>query len=134
MKRHRVTKKRQAPLAALLFGVSLSFSAIILVSFIASAILFNTKTPIGKVDVASLISLLVAGALSGFAISKKKGEGGIVTASICSATSIAIMLLISLISGSGNIGGKSFMNYVCYILVSVFFAFIGRKREKKHHR
>lgn len=134
MKKHRGIKVKKTPLGTIAFGIIFSFSAIIIISFIASAILMTSKNPTGSLSFVSFIAFLVAGAISGFIISRYKGDGGIGASVLVSLIFVAVMLAISLISAKGKVEGGAFMNLLCYMLISSFTAFLGRKREKKHHR
>jgi hypothetical protein len=44
------------------------------------------------------------------------------------------MLAVALITARGKVSGAVFMNSLCYMLISSFTAFLGRKREKRRHR
>ena len=134
MKKRRTSKAQRTPLSVFIFGIVFSFSTLLLLSFIASLILIGTKNPNLSIRGASLATLLASGAISGFAISKYRRDFSF-GISVSATLSVALlMILISLISAKGNVGGGVFMNYLCYVLISVFFSFIGRKKAKRHHR
>ena len=135
MKKHRGSKIKKSALGSLLFGVLFSFAMLIIISFVSSALLMASKNPGGSIKVVSFAVLLITAAVSGFTVSKYKGEGGVVTSLISSVISVIIMLGISIICSGGKVGGVIFMNYLCYVLIAAFTAFLGKKRERRHrHR
>lgn len=134
MKRHRGIKSKSTPLGAMIFGIVFSFLSLIALSLVASAILMMGKNPTGNLSLASFAVFLIAGAVSGFIISKHKGDGSIGIAIIASLIFIGIMLAVALITAKGKVSGAVFMNSLCYMLISSFTAFLGRKREKRRHR
>ena len=134
MKKHRNKNADKTPLSVFVFGILFSFLTLIILSFISSLILMSTKNPLFSIKLTSLVTLLAAGAISGFAIAKYKGNLSLGISIAASASAAILMLVISLISAKGNVSGSIFMNYICYVMVSAFFAFIGRKRKMHRHR
>lgn len=135
MKKRRSSNADRSPLSVFIFGIIFSFAALTLLSFISSLILLSISNPLLSIKTTSLAVLLCAGAISGFTISKYKGEMNLSIAVSASLTVAVVMLGISLICAKGNVGGGVFMNYICYVLVSALFAFLGRKRKVRHrHR
>ncbi len=134
MKKHRSKSTEKTPLAVFIFGILFSFATLVILSFISSLILLSTKNPILSIKATSLAVLLIAGAISGFAITKYKGNLNFGISVAASVSVAVLMLAISLIFAKGNVGGGIFMNYLCYVLVAAFFAFVGRRKAKRHHR
>ena len=134
MKKHRGAKNPKSAPRSLLFGVLFSFAALIIISFVSSAFLMMGENPGGSVKGASLTVLLISAAISGFAVSKYKGEGGFGISLISALAAVVIMLAVSLISSGGKISGASLMNYLCYALVAAFTAFLGKRREGRRRR
>ena len=110
------------------FGVVTFFVSLLLISFITACIINNTENPAGQIEVFGLVALLVAGALSGFGTSKINSERGVFCAIVSAIISVALMFGITAIMSQGQLSAKIFMNYLCLILVSSFFAFLGKKR------
>ena len=133
MKKHRNSNARKTPLRVFVFGLGFSLAILIILSFIASFVILSMKNPLLNIKTASLLVLLSAGAISGFAISKYKGELNLGISIAASIAVAAVMLVASLICSRGKLEGGIFMNYLCYVLVSAFFSFVGRKR-KVHRR
>ena len=134
MKKYRNSNTKKSPLAVFIFGILFSVATLTTLSFISSFILMSTKNPLLSIKMASLVTLLAAGAISGFVIAKYKGNLSFGISIAASATVAILMLAISLISAKGNVSGGIFMNYLCYVLVSAFFSFVGRKRSVRRHR
>lgn len=134
MKKRRNSKAQRTPLSVFIFGIFFSFFTLLLLSFIASLILISTKNPNLSIKVCSFATLLASGAISGFAISKYRRDLSFGISVFATLSVAVLMLAISLISTKGNVSGGIFMNYLCYVLISVFFSFIGRRKTKRHHR
>ena len=116
----------------LLICLAISVLSILTLSFIFAMIASMSKDPTGNLGIFSLATLLISGAISGFASAKIKKEGAIGFSALVTLVSCLIMLVLCLII-IGKVSGGAIMNYVCYMLMSVFFAFLG-SREKKHKR
>ena len=101
----------------------ISFAAAILCSF-------NYKNS-GDLKLYSFAALILAGLLTGFINSKRNGmKTAVFTALFVSL----ILLLIGIIITGGKIGFGAIMNYLCFFLLSVAGAYIGRKKERRHRR
>ena len=134
MKRHRTAKIKKTPFVAFVLGLFFSFLSLLAISFISSLILISTENPTGSVGITSLFSLLAAGMLSGFVISKRNGEDGIKAALLSALAFVALMFAISLVSSKGKIDGAVLMNGLCYILISLPAALLGGKQKKRRRR
>lgn len=136
MKKIRFSGKKgeKSGIKSLIFGVCISFFVIFLISFAAALILSGNKSAASLSGKITLPVLLISAGLSGFITSKYKGDGGIVTSLISSLVFVGICAAVALISKKGIIGGKLFMNYICYIPVSILFAYFGKKRVRRHKR
>ncbi len=134
MKRRRTAKIKKTPFTAFVFGLCFSFISLLIVSLISSLILISTKNPLGNVGITSLISLLAAGILSGFVISRKNGEDGLKSSLLSAIAFVVIMFAVSLIFSKGKIGGAVLMNGLCYILISLPAALFGRKEKRRRRK
>ena len=134
MKKHRGASKKTTLPRALLSGVGISLAVLLVFALIASAIIMTASNPTGSVKAASLVTLLVSGAVSGFLISKKRGEGGAFASLLSSIIFIAVILAASLIMSKGQVGGIIFMNCLCYFLISFFFSLLAKKRYRHRRR
>ena len=133
MKKSRVIN-RSTTLSPIIRGVVLSFILLLISSFIVSLILSGFKNPIERLGIGSLIAFMLSGALSGFIIAKRNKGSGFKTALISSVIFIAVVFLSSLLSEGGSISGKAFMNYLCYLMISAFSAFVGAREKSRHRR
>ena len=134
MKRHRGAKAERPFPEVLFFGVIFSFAILFITSLLLCGVIMNTSNPTGSVKTVSLISLLVSGGVSGLVIAKRKGDGGVVTVLISSLIFIGLLLAVSLISSKGKVSGAVFMNGLCYMMISVFFSFFAKRRERHRRR
>ena len=134
MKKHRGTSRKTTLSRALLFGIGISFAVLLTISLIFSGLVMTSSNPTGEVKAVSLATLLAAGAASGFIISRKMGDGGAFASLLSALAFIGIILAASLILTKGRVGGIVFMNCLCYLLVSVFFSFIAKKRHRHRRR
>ena len=134
MKKHRIAKKQTSFIEIMLFGIIFSFCSLLIFTMLLSGLIMSSSNPGASAKNLSLVSLLISGAVSGFAISKRKGEGGISISLFTSLIFTSSILIISLIASKGRIGGVIFMNCLCYILTSTFASFLAKKRERRHKR
>ncbi len=134
MKKHRSANKTTTLSRTILFGVAISFAALLIFSLVFAALIMTTTNPVGSTKTVSLAALLVSGAVSGFVISKRKGEGGFLASLFSALAFIAVILALSLILTKGRVGGIVFMNCLCYLFISSFASFLAKKRERRHRR
>lgn len=134
MKKHRPAGAKKSFTGVLLFGVAFSFVLLFIISLILSGLIMTTSNPTGSVKTVSLAALLLSGAVSGFVIAKIKGDGGFIATLCSSLVFIGIILAVSLICSHGQVSGVIFMNGLCYTMISVFFSFLAKKRQRRHRR
>lgn len=134
MKKRNNFKFRKSNVGTLLLGVAFSFGVLIVTSLIFSFILIGFKNPTGSIRTASLAVFLITAAIAGFSVSRYKGNGGALLSMLASAAFIFILLGATLICSKGKVSGGILMNYVCYIMISSFTAFLAGKRKKRHKR
>lgn len=134
MKKHRGAKKTMTLSRTLLLGVGISFAVLLIFSLIFSGLIMTTTSPVSSIKTVSLVTLLVSGAVSGFIVSKIKGDGGVFASLFSALIFIGVILALSLILTKGNVGGIVFMNCLCYLLISAFSSFFAKKRVRRHRR
>lgn len=134
MKKRKNSKFQKTTAGTLFLGVAFSFAMLVLMSLIFSFALIGFKNPTGNIGTASLAVFLITAAITGFTVSKYKGDGGIAISALTSLAFVLILMATALISAKGKISGALFMNCLCYMLISSFTAFLGRKRPKRHKR
>lgn len=131
-KRKSVYELRGIPLFIL--TVIFSFLVLCICTFIVSAIAYASDDPTAYLGIGSFAALLVCGAISGFSISRKQGEGGFGYSVLSSLSFVLIVLLIKLAFGGGAVSVSIVTDSVCYMGVATLFAFLGRWRKKRRHR
>ena len=134
MKKSKVIGRRGGGVSPLAFGTLFSFISLTVTSFVVSLIISSLKNPIEVIAVGSLIAFMASGAISGFSIAKKNRGIGFRLSLLCSVIFIAIVLICSLILGKGSLSGGNFMNYLCYLMISAFFAFLGAREKRRRGR
>ena len=133
MTRHK-RNENISSLTVLLLGTLASGIIFTVLSLAFAFILFSFKDPASLVPIASMIALLVTGAILGFAIPKVKNDGGIVIALLSSLLFTLILLMIGLIVGKGEVSVTVFINYICFIAISFLFSLLGRRKHSRRKR
>ncbi len=132
-KRFKSTGDISLPLA-LCFGLIFSLIIMLITSLISSTILSVVENPSKILMLVGLIGFVSGGAVSGFSIAKFKGRGGAITSILSSLIFVVVMLIVSAILSRGHVSGAVFMNYLCYLLASSLFAYLGKGKEKRAQR
>lgn len=133
MAKRRFKALRGGAVGRLLSCVLISLGLVLVSTLIMAALAGISENPSEKIDVYSLAALLISALVSGFVSAKISECEGIKIPLLASFATVLIMLLISVIMGVSP-SGASFMNYGCFILVSVFSGFLARKRERRRKR
>lgn len=132
MKKH--TKKELSLPLLLLIGTAASILSVVLVSFVFALISSMTKNPTALTGIFSLVSLLFAGALSGFVISKVIRDGGSLIAVLSAVIAALLMSVIGLIVKGGIVPISVFLNYLAYLGTAALASFLATKTVKKRAR
>jgi len=93
MKKHRIAKKQTSFMQIMLFGIIFSFCSLFIFTMLLSGLVMSTSNPGANAKALSLAVLLISGAVSGFVISKKRGDGGI-SVSLFTALIFTTVILI----------------------------------------
>ena len=124
-----------SPFRALIIGTLVHGAFFAFSILIGAAILYAGKNPTAVIEAAALAALIAGGALSGFSVSKKCGEGGFGKASASAVIFTLVMVIIGALICGGSLSPRALMNYACYLPTAVLFAFIAaRKPKQKRHR
>ena len=126
--------KRVAKKGGLLFGVIFSFISFFLSSIVTSLVISLFENPISKIELGSLVTLLISGALSAFINAKYKGEGGTLYALLSALIASAAIFATGMILSGGNGTASLLMNVLCYLLVSALFAKLAGIKRKNGRR
>ena len=126
MKKH---KRKEFTFPALLaIGSGLSLGAVPTVALALAAVAYFTKDPSSLTGAFSLLSLLLAGAISGLINSRVTKEGGALIGILSAVISAAVMLAVGLIWRGGLLPAGAVLNLAAYITVSVGAALLGKRR------
>ena len=114
----------------LLIGAGVSLASVPAVSLTLAIASYLTKNPTSLVGAFSLLSLLLAGAISGFANARLGGDGGSLIGIISAIAASLIMLSVGLIWRGGMLPLSALLNLTAFILTSVGSAILGKKRAR----
>ena len=134
MKKHKGAKAPKSSAAMIFSSVALSLASLIVTALLFGGILMTFKNPVGYLKIASLAVFMVCAAASGFINSRRNGPRGTLISVFSSLIFILILFSSSLVMTRGHIPGVLFMNYACYILVSLFFSFMAHGRRRSRGR
>ena len=87
--------------------------------------------PLSLIDIGSLITLLIGGATASLIIAKISPDKKFLTVSLSALLFSLIMTLVGLVATGGEVGARVFLNYLCYIGVSLLFGRIGMLEPKR---
>ncbi len=132
MKKHRGAAKQKSGIVLMLYELIFSGALLIALSMLSAFILSYMGNPTASIKIFSLVCLLLCAAISGFFISRRNHS--MLSSIAVSAVFTVIMLAVSLIAAKGAVGGGVLMNYLCYMLIASFSAFLGRKKEHRRRR
>lgn len=118
----------------LLIGVGSMLVGVALSAFIFAVISSLTADPGALTGILSLTSLLAAGAITSFILSKTIRGGGQLIAIISSAIAGLLMMVTGLIIKGGAVSLGVFVNYLAFIGISALFAFIAGKTGGRRKR
>ncbi len=134
MKKSRVISRHGRRLSPVVLGTLFSFVSLLVTSLVVSLVVSSLKNPIETIAIGSLVAFMASGAISGFSIAKKNCGVGFRLSLLCSGLFIAIILVSSLILEKGSLSGGALMNYLCYLMISAFFAFLGAREKRRGRR
>ena len=132
MKKH---KRKELGLGALLaIGVTTSVGAVFAMAFILAFISSLTKDPTSLTGAFSLLALILAGAVSGFVISRANGDGGALVGILSSVIATGVMIIAGLIWKSGFLPLGALLNLLAFLAVGILSSLLGKKRSRKRRR
>ena len=114
----------------LLIGAGVSLASVLTMTLILAIASYFTKDPTSLVGAFSLLSLLLAGAISGFVNARIGGDGGSLIGIISASAASLIMLSVGLIWRGGMLPLSALLNLTAFILTSVGSAILGKKRAR----
>lgn len=119
---------------ALIFGIIFTAAVFFISAFVGAIILSRTENPTAHVGVCGMAALFITAATSGFAVSRYKGDGGVLPAVLSSLFFALVVLVIGLICDKGKLPFISVINVGAFMIISTLSAMCGRKRERKRRR
>jgi putative membrane protein (TIGR04086 family) len=131
--KHKVTRKDKSSLKTILLSTVFSGAVLILIMLIMSFICYKTQDPVAPAGITSVLSLMLTAFISGFCITRYKGEGGVLCAVLSATLFVLILLLISLIIKGGKVSIYILLNYTCYVLISTLISFFASKKRTKRY-
>ena len=132
MKKHK--RKELGLTALLLIGAAASVGAVFVVAFILAFISSLTKDPTSMTGAFSLLALILAGAVSGFVISRVNGDGGALVGILSSVIATGVMIIAGLIWKSGFLPLGALLNLLAFLAVGILSSLLGKKRSRKRRR
>ena len=132
MKKHK--RKELGLTALLLIGAAASVGAVFVVAFILAFISSMTKDPTSMTGAFSLLALILAGAVSGFVISRVNGDGGALVGILSSVIATGVMIIAGLIWKSGFLPLGALLNLLAFLAVGILSSLLGKKRSRKRRR
>ena len=132
MKRNKNIKFAGDGISQIVLGAITYLGLILLFSAVAAALSMVADDPIGSSGAYSLIGAILAGAVGGIITSVGRSDGGIRHSAICAVVAVCVMLLSGIIIARGITSPSAFINYACIIGASTVFAYLFRKKGKRH--
>ena len=124
--------KKMSPPLYIAVGVAFSFVALAVVSLFGAFVCNATEDPARLVGMASFITLLVTAALSGFIISKVRGEGGAILSVLSAAGFVIVRIIISLFLSGTEL--SDLLDCSCYLGTGAIFAMLGQRKSGRKRR
>ena len=132
MKKH---KRKELSLGTMLaIGTVASVVSVGIVAFILAIISSLTKNPTSLTGAFSLLTLVLAGAISGFVISRVMGDGASLVGTLSVAIATVAMLAVGLIWKGGLLPLGALLNLCVFLAVGVIASVLGKQRPRKRHR
>jgi uncharacterized membrane-anchored protein len=132
MKKH---KRKEFTFPALLsMGVGFALASLLAVAMLLAVISYFTADPTAYTGAFSLLSLVAAGAVSGFVTSRVNGEGGVSVATLSALITAALIAVVGLIWKGGLLPLGALLNLAAFSVTSVAAAALGKPRKSKHRR
>ena len=112
---------------AILAGVGLAALSILITSALATLVCYMTKDPLALTDIASLVALLLGGALSGFVLPRLCRDRSILPSLLSSLILPVLLLLFGLLLSGGELSPRIPLGYLCYFGVSAIASLASKR-------
>ena len=130
-KNSKLLKKINPP-TYIAIGVAFSYAILALISLFGAFVCNATKDPARIVGMASFITLLLTAAISGYVISKVRGDGGPLLSVLSAAGFVTVRIIISLFLSGTEL--SEILDCCCYLGTGAIFAMLGQKKFKRKRR
>lgn len=134
MKRTKGHAKNRSAGATLAFGIIFNAVLFLAVTLFASFIMAKLDNPTGSMGMVSMLTLYICAVISGFAVAKFKGEGGVLPSVMSSLIFALFLLVIGLILSKGSVPFVTAVNYIVYVLLAIGGAFLACKKSNRRRR
>ena len=114
----------------LLIGTGIALASVLGVSLTLAIASYFTKDPTALTGAFSLLTLLLAGAISGFITSRTGGEGGSLIGILSSLLATLVMLSVGLIWRGGMLPLSALLNLTAFALTMIGAAILGKKMTR----
>ncbi len=132
MTRKRRLIKDLSPAVYVLASVVGSYILLAGCAMVLAVVCSLTADPSALTGAASFAALIICAAISGFLISRLRGEGGFLCAMLTAMLFVVVRIVISLFLVGTDI--SDLLDYACYIGISAIFALIGQKKIRRKRR
>ena len=129
MKRHK-RKEFGFPIL-LLMGAGFALGTVAATALGLAVLSYLTADPTAFIGAFSLLTLVIAGAVSGFVTSRVRGEGGVLVAVLSAVIATAVMLAVGLVWRGSALPLGAILNLAVFIIASVLSALIGKRKKRK---
>ena len=119
---------------AFLIGVTANALFLLFFIIVGAAIISGTNDPIRGIGPGSVAVLYLCALVSGFTISKYKGECGVLTALLSSLFFSLTLLIIGLLSSGGALVPLTAVNCPVYVIISLLGAYFARRRTSRRRK
>lgn len=132
MKKHK--RKEFGFPTLLLLGSGFALVSVPIIALLLAIASYFTSNPTALTGAFSLLTLALAGALSGFVTSKANGEGGSLIGILSAVISAVVMLAVGLIWKGGLLPLGAVLNIAVFVALSCFAALLGKRRKAQRGR
>lgn len=125
--------KERGPIGTIATGLIISTALYLVLAAVCAAVLGKLSNPLGGLGAASLISFFPTALISGFIISKLKGDGGVIIAGASAFIFVLLLFICCAVINHGKIPFTPIISYAAYVVLSIFGAAFGKRRSRRRH-
>lgn len=132
MRKNRHSIFGAGKISGVLLGALIYLLLFVICSSLAALLAIRADSPMDSSSLYSLLGTAISAALGGFILCKAKGDGGVKHSSLCALCAVLVLLVFGIIVGGGLPEMSAIINYLSFVGSAFVFAFIGRKKERRH--